>query len=108
NLLAEKSHALLSASELWSFQQIGAQHALIIPLFAGGVLVGRLDILRTRNEGFEADIMALAQLIATFAAQALHSHRLEQTAEEAQVFQTVLGLHQSIEHLADPRTILQA
>ena len=108
NLLSEKTHSVLSASEMWSFQQLGAQHALIIPLFAGGLLVGRLDIVRTRNSGFEADVMALAQLIATFAAQALHSHRLEQLAEESQVFQTVLGLHQSIEHLADPRTILQA
>lgn len=108
NLLEEKVHPLLSASEIWSFQQLGAQHALLIPLFASGVLVGRLDVVRTRNVLFEPDVSALAQLIATFAAQALHSHRLEHLAEESQVFQTVLGLHQSIEHLADPRTILQA
>ena len=108
NLLDDKPHPLLSANETWALQQLGGQHALLIPLFAGGMLIGRLDVVRTRNVKFEPDVTALAQLVAAYAAQALHTHRLEQIAEESQVFQTVLGLHQSIEHLADPRTILQA
>jgi GAF domain-containing protein len=108
NLLDDKPHPLLSSNETWALQQLGGQHALLIPLFAGGMLIGRLDIVRTRNVRFEPDVTALAQLVAAYAAQALHTHRLELVADESQVFQTVLGLHQSIEHLADPRTILQA
>lgn len=108
NLLDVNSHPLLSAAETWSFQQLGVQHALLLPLFSGGVLTGRLDILRTRNAQFEREAVEIANLMAVFAAQALYTNSLEHAARESHVFQTVLGLHQSIEHLADPRTILQA
>ncbi len=108
NLLDINSHPLLSAAETWSFQQLGAQHALLVPLFSGGVLTGRLDVLRIRNVPFDRETVAVAKLLAVFAAQALYTHSLEHAARENRVFQTVLGLHQSIEHLADPRTILQA
>ena len=108
NLLADTTQTILSTNEVWAFQQLGAQHALLVPLYANGLLIGRLDVVRSRNMPFNAHTIALSQLIGTYAAQALHTHRLEQAAEESQVFQTVLGLHQSIEHLADPRTILQA
>lgn len=107
NLLGEQQ-SILGANEIWSFQQLGAQHALLVPLFVNGLLIGRLDILRTRNTPFPPQVVALSLIFATYAAQALHTHRLERATEESQVFQTVLGLHQSIEHLADPHTILQA
>lgn len=108
NLLDVNSHPLLSAAETWSFQQLGVQHALLLPLFSGGVLTGRLDVLRTRNAPFDREAIEVANLLAVFAAQALYTNSLEQAARESHIFQTVLGLHQSIEHLADPRTILQA
>lgn len=108
NLLDINNHPLLSAAETWSFQQLGAQHALLLPLFSGGVLTGRLDVLRTRNTPFDPEAIAIANLLAVFAAQTLYTNSLEYAARETHVFQTVLGLHQSIEHLADPRTILQA
>ncbi|CAN5253960.1 hypothetical protein BH23CHL1_BH23CHL1_06170 [soil metagenome] len=108
NLLTDNTQPTLSANEGWSFQQLGGHHLLLIPLFANGLLVGRMDVLRTRNDAFQPYIVALAGLIGAYAAQALHTHQLELAAEESQVFQTVLGLHQSIEHLADPHTILQA
>jgi GAF domain-containing protein len=108
NLIENAEHPALSSNEIWSFQQLGGQRLLLVPLFAGGALIGRLDIVRTRNLDFEDDAIELTQVIASYAAQALHTHRLQQAAEESEVFQTVLGLHQSIEHLADPHTILQA
>ncbi len=108
NLLTDNTQPTLSSNESWSFQQLGGHHLLLVPLFANGLLVGRMDVLRTRNEKFQPNSVALASLIGSYAAQALHTHRLELAAEESQIFQTVLGLHQSIEHLADPHTILQA
>ena len=108
NLLTDNTQPTLSANEGWSFQQLGGHHLLLVPLFANGLLVGRMDVLRTRNNTFQPHVVALAGLMGAYAAQALHTRRLELAAEESQIFQTVLGLHQSIEHLADPHTILQA
>jgi hypothetical protein len=41
---------------LSSLAQLGAQHAILMPLFADGVLVGRIDAVRIRNEEFNQHI----------------------------------------------------
>ena len=98
----------LPSNERWEFEHISGRHLLIVPLRIGGVLVGRLDFIRIADFPFASDIGALALPFASFAATALRDRRYRQSNEERQVFQTVIRLHESVEQLADPETILQA
>jgi signal transduction histidine kinase len=98
----------LVANEYWTFEQLGIRRALIIPLFAGGRLVGRFDLARTSDEPFAPDFEARAGLLAATVAPALNADRLTAESQEATVHRAVFGLYQQVEHLADPRTILQA
>lgn len=108
NLQSESPEPLLSASERWSLQQLGVQHLTVIPLTCAGELVGRLDLARTFAEPFPPAQIKNAAVIGAQAAVALNQRRLRGAYDESQIFRAVMGLHQSIEQLADPRTILQA
>ena len=95
-------------NERWDFQHLSGKHLLITPLYARGQLVGRLDLVRTRTEPFAADVRGSVAPFAAYAAAALRDAQMQRQAEDHRVFQTVAGLHQSVEQLADPDTILQA
>ncbi|MEZ4572723.1 MAG: GAF domain-containing protein [Thermomicrobiales bacterium] len=98
----------LVANEYWMFEQLGVSRALIVPLFAGGRLVGRFDIARTSDQPFTSDCEGKAGLLASVVASALNVERLTAESRDATVHRAIFGLYQQIEHLADPRTILQA
>lgn len=108
DFMAGEQPAHLTAAEHWTFEQLGARQALIIPLYAGGRLVGRFDLARTSGAPFTPDFEMRAGLLAAPASAALNAERLAAEAQEAMVHRAVFGLYQQIEHLADPRTILQA
>lgn len=108
DLRSETQTAYLTSNERWEFEHIGGRHLLVVPLYAGGALVGRLDLVRTSTEPFSLETRGLALPFAAYAAVALHDRQVRHTSEESQVFQTVIRLHQSVEQLADPETILQA
>ncbi len=90
------------------FEQLGVDRALIIPLFAGGKLVGRFDLARTTDSPFDSEFEGRAGLLAAVLASALEVERLTAESRDATIHRAVFGLYQQIEHLADPRTILQA
>lgn len=108
NLQSDDPSPLLSANERWALQQLGIQHLTVIPLSCGGELVGRLDLARTYAEPFHPAQIKHAAVIGAQAAVALNQRRLRGAYDESQIFRAVMGLHQTIEQLADPRTILQA
>jgi GAF domain-containing protein len=98
----------LSPNERWDFQHLGGRYALIVPLHVRGRLVGRLDLVRIHNEPFAADVRATISPFAAFAAATLRDIDMQRAADETRVYQTVASLHQSVEQLADPDTIMQA
>ncbi|CAN5657776.1 hypothetical protein BH23CHL2_BH23CHL2_30510 [soil metagenome] len=98
----------LVANEYWMFEQLGIRRALIIPLFAGGRLVGRFDLARTTDTPFSPEFEGRAGLLAAVLASTIHNERLTAESRDAMVHRAIFGLYQQIEHLADPRTILQA
>jgi GAF domain-containing protein len=108
DLRSENQSARLTSNERWELAHIGGRYLVAIPLFAGGELVGRLDLIRTATDPFSAEIRNLALPFAAFAASALQNRQIRLANEDSRVFQTVIGLHQSVEQLADPETILQA
>lgn len=108
NITNDSVEPALVAAEGWSFQELGVDEVLIVPLFSGGEMVGRLDIGRTHSAPFDAPALAGALLIGSYTASALNEGRLATVTEESQVYKTVFGLHQSVEQLADTNTILQA
>ena len=95
-------------NEYWMFEQLGISQALIIPLFAGGRLVGRLDLARSQNTPFSPQEEHRARLLAAVASSSLEIERLTAESRDATIHRAVFGLYQQIEQLADPRTILQA
>jgi GAF domain-containing protein len=108
DLRSEREAAILTSSERWEFDHIGGRHLLMVPLFAGGALVGRMDLIRTDDRPFAPEARGLVCPFAAYAASALRDRQLHHASEERQIFQTVVQLHESVEHLADPETILQA
>lgn len=108
DLRSEAQATRLPSNERWDFEHIGGRFLLIVPLFARGRLVGRLDLVRTANGPFSMETRHLVLPFAAYAASALLDHKHSVASEESQVFQTVIRLHESVEQLADPETILQA
>jgi GAF domain-containing protein len=108
DLTSDTDMTMLASNERWEFEHIGGRHVLMLPLLAGGVLVGRIDLVRTTDRPFVGSVHDLAMPFAALAAGVLREQQLRLASEERQVFQTVIRLHQSVEQLADPETILQA
>ncbi len=98
----------LTATERWTFAEFGATEALLIPLHASGRLVGRFDLACTLNHPLTSEFQVQAGLLGAAAAAALNFERLTAEAQEAMVHRAVFGLYQQVEHLADPKTILQS
>jgi GAF domain-containing protein len=108
DLRSEAQTARLPSNERWDFEHIGGRFLLIVPLFARGRLVGRLDLVRTGNGPFSMETRNQILPFGAYAATALLEQQHSRDSEESQVFQTVIRLHESVEQLADPETILQA
>jgi GAF domain-containing protein len=108
DLSGERPVTNFLSNERWDFQHLNGKHLVIAPLFARGQLVGRLDLLRTRSEPFPSETRSTIAPFAAYAASALRDTQMQRAAEDHRVYQTVAGLHQSVEQLADPDTILQA
>ena len=108
DLQRDDPRPLLSGNESWAIQQLGVQHLTVHPLTCAGELVGRLDLGRTFSGPAHPEQLKNAVVIAAQAAVALNQRRLRGAYDESQISRAVMGLHQSIEQLADPRTILQA
>ena len=108
DLESDRAGAIFLSNERWDFQHLNGKQLLIAPLFARGQLVGRLDLLRTHPEPFPSDSRSAIAPFAAYAASALRDTQMQRAAEDHRVYQTVAGLHQSVEQLADPDTILQA
>lgn len=108
DLAQDSVEPVLAPNELWTFQQCGMRILVTLPLFASGELLGRIDFARNSDEAFEDHAIESGQIVAAFAAQMMEKARLQGLAERSQIYRTVIGLHQQIEQLADPPTILQA
>jgi GAF domain-containing protein len=108
DLRNEARASILTSHERWEFEHIGGHHLLVVPLFAHDVLVGRIDLIRTADRPFTNETCELAVPFAAMAAAVLRTQQLQHASDERHVFQTVIRLHQSVEQLADPETILQA
>lgn len=108
DLRSESDAERLSSHERWEFEHVGGRHLLIVPLYAAGALVGRLDLVRTDDKPFSAQHTELVNPFAAYLAGILREQQSRHANEERHVFQTVVRLHQSVEQLADPETILQA
>jgi GAF domain-containing protein len=108
DLRSEHQSARLTSNERWELEHIGGRYLLAVPLFSSGELVGRLDLIRTATEPFSSETRSLALPFAAFVASTLQNRQIRLANEDSRVFQTVIRLHQSVEQLADPETILQA
>ena len=108
DLTGEDLPEYLVNNEYWMFEQLGTSRALIIPLFAGGRLVGRLDLARSGSTHFTQEEECRARVLAAVASSTLEIQRLAAESRDATIHRAVFGLYQQIEQLADPRTILQA
>ncbi len=109
DLARDEGHSdYLVSNEYWMFEQLGVKRVLVIPLFAGGKLVGRFDLARISDTAFSREIEGRAGLLAAVLASSLEVDRLTSESRDATIHRAVFGLYQQIEHLADPRTILQA
>lgn len=108
NLQRDSVEPILTGNEGWAFQQLGIRELLLLPLFAGGELVGRIDFARTQERPFSDEDVVTGKLIASIVASTVTIRKLREQADQSQIYRTVIGLHQQIEQLADPPTILQA
>ena len=108
DLRSEAQAARLPSNERWDFEHTGGRFLLIVPLFARGRLVGRLDLVRTENGPFSMESRSQVLPFGAYASNVLLEQQHSRASEESQVFQTVIRLHESVEQLADPETILQA
>ncbi|HUG17241.1 MAG TPA: GAF domain-containing protein [Thermomicrobiales bacterium] len=108
DLRSEADTTRLMSNERWEFEHIGGHHLLMVPLFAAGTLVGRMDLVRTTDDPFSSETRGSVTPFAAYAAGVLRDRQLRHSNEERHVFQTVVRLHESVEQLADPETILQA
>ena len=102
DLSGERPVTTFLSNERWDFQHLNGKHLVIAPLFARGQLVGRLDLLRTRPEPFPSETRSTVAPFAAYAASALRDTQMQRAAEDHRVYQTVAGLHQSVEQLANP------
>lgn len=108
DLRSDSQASALPSNERWDLDHIGGRFLLIVPLYSGGQLVGRLDLVRTSSAPFSVETRSQALPFAAYAANALLDRQLRRASDERQVYQTVVRLHESVEQLADPETILQA
>jgi signal transduction histidine kinase len=82
-------------------QRLGARHILVLPLFQHGHLVGRIDLLRTRDEPFSVIDGRIAGILGTMIAGAAFGANQDQAGEQySRIIDASFAFQQSIEPLA--------
>ena len=96
------------AAEFQEMQSLGALHILVLPLFHHGHLLGRLDLLRTRDERFSVHDGTLANVIGTLIAGAIYGFNQDDSGERyTRIIDDSFAFQQSIEPLANVGEMFQ-
>ena len=96
------------AAEFQEMQRLGALHILVLPLFHHGRLLGRMDLLRTRDERFSVDDGTLANILGTLIAGAIHGVNEDDSGERyTRIIDDSFAFQQSIEPLANVGEMFQ-
>jgi signal transduction histidine kinase len=82
-------------------QALGARHILVLPLFQHGHLLGRIDLLRTRDEPFSVVDGRIASILGTMIAGAAFGANQDESGEQySRIIDASFAFQQSIEPLA--------
>lgn len=106
-LVLQHASDLVSA-EFKEMQALGAKHILVLPLFHHGRLIGRLDLLRTRDEPFSVEDGTLANILGTMIAGAIYGLTQDDRGERYnRIIEASFAFQQSIEPLANVGEMFQ-
>ena len=98
----------LVTSEFQEMQALGAKHILVLPLFHHGRLLGRLDLLRTRDEAFSVEDGSIANIFGTLIAGAIYGLTQDDTGERYNsIIEASFAFQRSIEPLANVGEMFQ-
>ena len=98
----------LVSQEFQEMQLLGAQHILVLPLFHHGRLLGRLDLLRTRDEPFTVEDGSLANILGTLIAGAIYGLTQDDSGERYnRIIEASFAFQRSIEPLANVGEMFQ-
>ncbi len=98
----------LVSQEFQEMQLLGAQHILVLPLFHHGRLLGRLDLLRTRDEPFTVEDGSLANILGTLIAGAIYGLTQDDNGERYnRIIEASFAFQRSIEPLANVGEMFQ-
>ena len=96
------------AAEFQEMQSLGALHILVLPLFHHGHLLGRLDLLRTRDEPLTVEDGSLANVLGTLIAGAIYGVNQDDSGERyTRIIDASFAFQQSIEPLANVGEMFQ-
>ncbi len=106
-LVLQHASGLVSA-EFQELQSLGAQHILVLPLYHLGRLLGRLDLLRTRDEAFTVEDGSLANIFGTLVAAAIYGLTQADSGERYnRIVEASFAFQRSIEPLANVGEMFQ-
>ncbi len=106
-LVLQHASDLVSA-EFQELQSLGAQHILVLPLYHLGRLLGRLDLLRTRDEAFTVEDGSLANVFGTLVAAAIYGLTQADSGERYnRIVEASFAFQRSIEPLANVGEMFQ-
>jgi signal transduction histidine kinase len=106
-LVLQHASDLVSA-EFQEMQRLGAQHILVLPLFHHGKLLGRLDLLRTRDEPFSVQDGTMASILGTLIAGAIYGLTQDDSGERYnRIIEASFAFQRSIEPLANVGEMFQ-
>lgn len=99
--LVLQSGADVISAEYGEMQRLGARHILVLPLFQHGHLLGRIDLLRTRDEPFSVVDGRIANVLGTMIAGAIFGAKRDESGEQySRIIDASFAFQQSIEPLA--------
>lgn len=106
-LVLQHASDLVSA-DFQEMKNLGAQHILVLPLFHHGRLLGRLDLLRTRDEPFSVDDGSIANILGTLIAGAIYGLTQDDNGERYnRIIEASFAFQRSIEPLANVGEMFQ-
>ncbi len=106
-LVLQHASDLVSA-EFHELQALGARHILVLPLFHHGQLLGRLDLLRKRDEPFSVEDGSLANIFGTLIAGAIYGLTQDDSGERYnRIIEASFAFQRSIEPLANVGEMFQ-
>ncbi len=98
----------LVSQEFQEMHLLGAQHILVLPLFHHGRLLGRLDLLRTRDEPFTVEDGSLANILGTLIAGAIYGLTQDDNGERYNsIIEASFAFQRSIEPLSNVGEMFQ-